>query len=147
MSMLTRKRILTLIPHEGVMCLLDTAEHWSATEIICQSARYASPDNPLRQADGTLAGACLIEIAAQAMALHGRLCGADDAPPPRPGLLVSLRDVTLHTGIVESTLGPLRIAANRLAEDQRGASYEFIVDALGRRLVEGRAMVLFAASA
>ena len=146
MSALTREQILGLIPHEGAMCLLDAAESWSTTEIICLSTRYALPDNPLRRADGTLGSACLIETAAQAMALHGRLCAAGNTAP-RPGFLVSLRDVTLHAGVLDGSLGPLRIAVSRSAGDTRGASYGFTVDASGRRLAEGRAVVLFEAPA
>lgn len=142
MSTLSREQILGLIPHAGAMCLLDTTESWNTTEIICLSTRYALPDNPLRQADGTLGSASLIEIAAQAMALHGRLSAPRNAPP-RPGLLVSLRDVMLYTGMLDGTHGPVRITVKRSLGDARGASYVFEVDASGQRLAEGRAMVLF----
>lgn len=144
MNMLARDEILPLIPHAGAMCLLDAAQSWNTDGIICISMRYARPDNPLRRADGTLGAACLIEIASQAMALHGRLCAADNAPP-RPGFLVSLRDATLHIAMLDGTEGPLTITARRLLNDARGASYEFSVDATGNILAEGRAMVLFEA--
>ncbi|MDE2239368.1 MAG: phosphotransferase, partial [Rhodospirillales bacterium] len=104
MSALDREAILACIPHAGAMCLLDSAETWDGTAISCVSSRYAQPDNPLRRADGTLGAACLIEIASQAMALHGRLCAANDAPP-RPGFLVSLRNVILHTAMLDGTHG------------------------------------------
>ncbi len=146
MNMLARDEILPLIPHAGAMCLLDAAQSWNADGIICISTRYARPDNPLRRADGTLGASCLIEIASQAMALHGRLCAADNAPP-HPGFLVSLRDATLHIAMLDGTEGPLTIAARSLLSDARGASYEFSVDATGNILAEGRAMVLFEAPA
>lgn len=146
MSALVREQILHLIPHAGAMCLLDAAESWNDTEIVCLSARYALPDNPLRRADGTLGAACLIEIAAQAMALHGRLCAADNTPP-RPGFLVSLRNLTLHIATLDGSQGPLHITVGQLLGDARGASYEFKVHASGRILAEGRAMVLFEAPA
>jgi predicted hotdog family 3-hydroxylacyl-ACP dehydratase len=126
------------------MCLLDDALSWDEAEIRCTSARYARPDNPLRRADGALGASCLIEIASQAMALHGRLCAADEAPP-RPGFLVSLRDVTLHAAILDGTQGALTITARQVLGDTRGASYEFSVRAAGMVLAEGRAMVLFEA--
>ncbi|HTQ72104.1 MAG TPA: phosphotransferase [Acidocella sp.] len=146
MSGLDRAAILRLIPHAGAMCLLDSAPGWDDAAITCLSTRYAQPDNPLRRADGTLGSACLIEIAAQAMALHGRLRKADSAPP-RPGFLVSLRDVTLHAATLDGTEGALTITARQLLGDARGASYEFNISARGTALAEGRAMVLFEAPA
>jgi predicted hotdog family 3-hydroxylacyl-ACP dehydratase len=146
MSALEREAILRLIPHAGAMCLLDAAEKWNDSEITCLSARYALADNPLRRADGSLGASCLIEIAAQAMALHGRLCAADGAPP-RPGLLVSLRETVLHSAMLDGTDGVLTVSARRLMGDARGASYAFAVRAAGRMLAEGRAMVLFAVAA
>ncbi len=146
MSLLDRAAILRLIPHAGAMCLLDSAQGWDDAEITCLSTRYAQPDNPLRRADGTLGASCLIEIASQAMALHGRLRGADNAPP-RPGFLISLRDVTLHAATLDATLGALTITARQLLGDARGASYEFNISARGKALAEGRAMVLFEAPA
>ena len=146
MNMLAREQILPLIPHAGAMCLLDAAQSWDTGGIICLSTRYAQPDNPLRRADGTLGAACLIEIASQAMALHGRLCAADTAAP-RPGFLVSLRETTLYIAALNGTEGPLTITARQLLGDARGASYEFSVNASGNILAEGRAMVLFEAPA
>lgn len=146
MNSLDREAILRRIPHAGAMCLLDSAQSWNGTEISCISTRYARPDNPLRRADGTLGAACLIEIASQAMALHGGLC-ASGCTPPRPGFLVSLRDVTLHTAVLDDTKGALNITARRLLGDARGASYEFRITSGGAVLAEGRAMVLFEALA
>ena len=144
MSMLDRAAILRLIPHAGAMCLLDSAQSWDDAEISCISTRYAQPDNPLRRADSTLGSSCLIEIASQAMALHGRLYATDDAPP-RPGFLVSLRDVILHTTTLDGTEGALIVIARQILGDARSASYEFNVSASGKALAEGRAMVLFEA--
>ena len=142
MNTLGREAILGLVPHAGAMCLLDSAQSWDESAITCVSSRYAQPDNPLRRADGTLGAACLIEIAAQAMALHGRLIAAHNAPP-RPGFLVSLRDVILHVGTLDGSHSALTINARQLLGDARGASYEFNVSADGVVLAEGRAMVLF----
>ena len=142
MNILAREAILGLVPHAGAMCLLDSAQGWDETTISCTSSRYAQPDNPLRRADGTLGAACLIEIASQAMALHGRLCAPNNVSP-RPGFLVSLRDVTLHIATLDASHGKLTINARQILGDARSASYEFCVDATGNILVEGRAMVLF----
>ncbi len=65
------------------------------------------------------------------MALHGRLCAADDAPP-RPGFLVSLRDVKLHAATLDGSEAALTVMARRILGDARGASYEFNVSASGK---------------
>ena len=47
--MLTRARILELIPHQGTMCLLDEVTAWSDATITCRTRSHLSPDNPLRR--------------------------------------------------------------------------------------------------
>lgn len=145
MSLLDHAALSGLIPHAGPMCLLDSVEHWDDDGIICLSRRYAQPDNPMRRADGTLGVASLIEVAAQAMAVHGRLRAGDDTPP-RPGFLVSLRDVTLQSPVLAEEGAVLTISARQLMGDARGASYAFSVQAGSREVLEGRCMVLFEAS-
>jgi predicted hotdog family 3-hydroxylacyl-ACP dehydratase len=144
MSGIGREIILGLIPHAGAMCLLDEVEHWDESGITCRSARYAAPDNPMLRADGSLGSACGIEIASQAMALHGRLSAPAEGQP-RPGLLVSLRDVRLRAPKFPMGAGPLTISARRLLGDARGASYAFTVMAGEDEWLSGRATVLFEA--
>jgi predicted hotdog family 3-hydroxylacyl-ACP dehydratase len=140
---MNRETILGLIPHGGSMCLLDEVLEWDAESVRCLSHRFAAADNPLRRADGTLGTASGIEIAAQAMALHGRLTAPADGPPT-PGYLVSLRDVHLATPTLNST-GPLTINATRLLGDANSASYAFTITSGGAGLLSGRATVLFGA--
>jgi predicted hotdog family 3-hydroxylacyl-ACP dehydratase len=137
-----RDRILGLIPHDGAMCLLDTVEDWNEAGITCLSARYAAADNPMRRADGTLGTASAIEIAAQAMAVHGRLMAPKDGPP-RPGFLVALRDVAARAATLPPGIGPLTVNARRIMGDARGATYAFTVMAAGDAWLTGRATVLF----
>lgn len=144
MTVIGREAILGLIPHGGAMCLLDEVLHWDMTGITCCSRRYAAADNPLRRSDGTLGSAAGIEIASQAMALHGRLSAPEDGPP-RPGFLVSLRDVRLRAPLLPPEIGPLTIVAQQLLGDARGASYGFTVSAGGDEWLSGRATVLFKA--
>lgn len=144
MTVLGRDAILGLIPHGGAMCLLDDVLHWDAATITCGSSRYAAHDNPLRRADGSLGSAAGIEIASQAMALHGRLSAPQDGPP-RPGFLVSLRDLTLRAALLPPDLGPLTITARQLLGDARGASYSFTVIGGEDEWLSGRATVLFEA--
>jgi predicted hotdog family 3-hydroxylacyl-ACP dehydratase len=143
MNRLGRNDILTMIPHAGAMCLLDEVLDWDEASVRCLSQRFAAPDNPLRRTDGTLGAACGIEIAAQAMALHGRLTAPADGRPI-PGYLVSLRDVHLSRPALDIA-GPLTISATRLLGDTGSASYSFTVTAQDAALLSGRATVLFGA--
>mgnify|MGYP001334064567 FL=1 len=70
---LDRAGIAARIPHSGAMCLLDALLRWTNESITCTVHDTADPTHPLRLA-GTLPSACALELAAQAMALHGALC-------------------------------------------------------------------------
>jgi predicted hotdog family 3-hydroxylacyl-ACP dehydratase len=145
MNRLARPEIMALIPHAGAMCLLDEVLAWDADHVSCLSHRFAAADNPLRRADGVLGTAGGIEIAAQAMAVHGRLI-APHGGAPVPGMLVSLRDVRLHAASLDGP-GPLTITATRLLGDAQGASYSFTVSGAASELLSGRATVMFGANA
>ncbi len=135
-----RDTIATLIPHAGTMCLLDGLLSWDETTIHCLSRRYQNADNPLRRADGTLGIATGIEIAAQAMALHGGLT----APPgssPAQGRLASLRDIRFAAASLDGA-GDLMVEAQRLLGDSAGATYRFALTRDGATLISGRATVL-----
>ena len=141
MSHFTHNDIMAMIPHDGAMCLLDEVLEWDATTLRCLSYRFSAADNPLRRADGRLASACGIEIAAQAMAVHGRLT-APAGGAPVPGYLVSLRDVHLATAFITGA-GPLTIMVTQLMGDVGGASYDFTVSSERKKMISGRATVLF----
>ena len=142
MSALGRDKILGMIPHAGAMCLLDEVLSWDKDSVRCLSHRYRQADNPLRRADGTLGAACGIEIAAQTMAVHGRLT-AGQGGEPRPGYLVSLRGVRLAAALLDGAAGPLVIGARLVQGDGSGATYEFAITAEGKTWLTGRATVLF----
>jgi predicted hotdog family 3-hydroxylacyl-ACP dehydratase len=138
--MISRDKIAALIPHAGRMCLLDRVIEWSPTAIRCVSQQHHAPDNPLRS-HGRLGAACGVEFAAQAMALHGRLCAAaTDAP--RHGYLASLRQLTCRCGRLDLIAADLVIDAERLAGDERQAMYQFTLRGDGTELVSGRAAVV-----
>ena len=145
MSSFGRAQILAMIPHSGAMCLLDEVAGWGPDWVRCLSHRFAAQDNPLRRPDGTLGAACGIEIAAQAMAVHGWLTEQDGGPPV-PGYLVSLREVRLATAWLDAQAGPLMINATRLTRDVRGAFYNFTVGSGESEFLSGRATVLFGVS-
>lgn len=139
---LDRNGIAARIPHSGPMCLLERMLSWSNDEIVCHAGNAADAAHPLRLADA-LPAACALEVASQAMALHGALC-ARASGGPTPGMLASARGVHLHVNRLDDAPGPLRVRAHRLAGVEGQAMYGFEVhDARDRLLVDGRATVVF----
>ncbi len=142
MTVLDRDQIAALIPHAGAMCLLDRAEHWDATSIRCATSRHRRADNPLARAEGGIGAVCAVELAAQAMALHGRLLG-DASGPPRPGALASVRDLRLRTPRLDGIAGDIAIDAVLLMSDGSSATYSFALSAAQNEIARGRATVIF----
>ncbi|MEO5813559.1 MAG: phosphotransferase [Rhodanobacter sp.] len=131
-----------LIPHAGTMCLLDGVLSWDERSIHALSASHARADNPLRSAQG-LHAIHLAEYGAQAMAVHGALLArAQGATTPRPGLLVSLRDVQLVEEYVDQLDGNLDVHAECLHADSGSAQYAFRVEHCGCLLASGRAAII-----
>lgn len=141
MILIDRERIASMIPHSGSMCLLDGVLSWNATSVRCLSRRYRDGDNPMRRADGELGMACGIEIAAQAMAVHGQLIAGNGERPSR-GYLASVRDVMFGSRRLDAASGDLVIDAERLMGDAHGATYRFVLASEGIDLLSGRATVL-----
>ncbi len=144
---LTRAGIAALIPHQGSMCLLARLDAWDRQHIVCAATNHRDADHPLRTRRGLLAP-CVIEYAAQAMALHGALVGQAAGAPASPGYLASARGVQLQVlrlddlPVPEAGADELRIEATRQAGDARQILYAFTVHHAGRRLAEGRAAVV-----
>lgn len=139
--MLDRALILSLVPHQGAMCLLDRVESWSATSIDCRASSHLSPDNPLRHA-GRLAGLCGIEYGLQAAAVHGGLLAGDGAPAPA-GWLAAIRTSAWQSPYLDDpAFGELIVEADLLLRDPGGLIYEFAVrSAQGIILVSGRGTI------
>ena len=136
---LNRDEIAALIPHGGAMVLLDGVEDWGPAFVLARTETHQSADNPLRRA-GRLHAIAAIEIAGQAMAVHGRLIG--DRVPKR-GVLGSLRDLRLHTDRLDDIAGPIAVHAELLTGWGKACAYRFRLQAGTRPLVEGRAGVFF----
>lgn len=139
--MLDRQQILRLIPHQGVSCLLDGMLSWSADGILCNARSHLDQGNALRRA-GRLGTICGAEYGLQAAALHGALLGGGKVP--RPGYLVSLRDVAIGAERLDDAAhGTLEIEAKRVRQDVAGWIYEFrLVSEAGRCLLSGRAAIV-----
>jgi predicted hotdog family 3-hydroxylacyl-ACP dehydratase len=141
-----RDQIAAMIPHAGEMCLLDEVLHWDEVSVRCASRCYAGAKNPMRRADGVLGAACGIEIAAQAMAVHGRL-SAQPGGEPGVGYLASVRDVRLAAARLDGEPGDVIVEAARLMGDSGGATYRFSLTRDGAALLIGRATVLLTVTA
>lgn len=140
-TLLNAADIAARVPHSGAMCLLHSLHESSDTHVLCSTTSHHDSDNPLRSAGGLLA--CnAIEYAAQAMALHGAMTTAANAPP-QGGLLASVRGVKLHMPRLDTIDGPLFVHAERLAGDAGQAMYKFTLhDEQQNTLAKGRATVL-----
>ncbi len=139
--MRTRDQILSLIPHQGAMCLLDEVVTWDQSGIRCRTRSHLLSSNPLRSG-GRLRAVHLCEYAAQAMAIHGGLVAQGVGEPPRPGLLVSLRAMRIECASLESLAGFLDVSAEVLLASGDSWQYSLSVEHGGRRLASGRAAVM-----
>src|SRR5207249_9236852 len=62
---INKAEIRTLIPHSGLMCLLDQVTQWDDRSIKCVANTHRDPANPLRRS-GHLAALHAFEYGAQA---------------------------------------------------------------------------------
>jgi predicted hotdog family 3-hydroxylacyl-ACP dehydratase len=136
-----RELILSLIPHQDSMCLLDEVVEWDPSRIHCRSASHRSADHPLRNATG-LRAIHLCEYGAQAMAVHGGLLASAAGGRAQPGLLVSLRAVRIARSFVHDLAGSLDVHAEKLIDTASSWQYAFRVEHEGAVLAEGRAAVM-----
>jgi predicted hotdog family 3-hydroxylacyl-ACP dehydratase len=134
------ERVAALIPHSGTMCLLERIEHWDESSVTVATTTHRNPANPLAGRSG-LRAIHLCEYGAQAMAVHGGLAASARGERTQPGMLVSLRDVTLGCDFVQGLDGELLVEAHRLHDNGSAWQYEFRVTHAGRLLAHGRATV------
>ena len=139
--MIGREEILSLIPHQGAMCLWDEVVSWDTASIRLRARNHRDPTHPLRSGD-RLHAVHLCEYGAQAMAVHGGLRAARDAGRARPGVLVALRGVTLHVKRFDDLPGDIECEAEPLAESVDSQQYAFRISHDGELIAEGRAAVM-----
>ena len=141
---INKSEIRTLIPHSGLMCLLDSVSEWDDRSIICISNTHRDPANPLRR-DGRLSAVHAFEYAAQAVAVHGGLRARSAGATAPPGYLAALREARLHVKRLNDVASPLRICAHRLFGEGANAVYECSVSAGDALLVDGRITIMLRA--
>jgi predicted hotdog family 3-hydroxylacyl-ACP dehydratase len=139
--MIDRDSLLTLIPHQGAMCLWDEVVEWDAQHIRLRAHNHRDLSHPLRS-DDRLRALHLCEYGAQAMAVHGGLRAQAGGGAARPGMLVALRGIALHVARVDDLPGPLEGEAEVLVEAEDSQQYAFRILHAGTLLAEGRAAVM-----
>ena len=136
-----KSEIRTLIPHSGLMCLLDEVVHWDEGSIVCISNTHGDPDNPLRR-QGRLSAVHAFEYGAQAAAVHGGLRARATGTIASPGFLAALRDGRLYVKRLDHIHLPLRICATHLFGDGANTVYEFVLSAATVPVAEGRVIIV-----
>jgi predicted hotdog family 3-hydroxylacyl-ACP dehydratase len=140
-GMINKEEIRTLIPHSGLMCLLDSVIEWDDQSIICSSSTHRDPANPLRR-KGQLSAVHAFEYGAQAAAVHGGLRARAAGRMASPGYLAALRDAHLHIADLDDVHSPLEICARRLLGDSANTIYECRISADGALLADGRITIM-----
>ncbi len=138
---INKPEIRTLIPHSGLMCLLDSVTEWDDRSITSISNTHRDPANPLRR-DGRLSALHAFEYAAQAVAVHGGLRARSVGMTAPPGYLAALRDARLRVICLDDVASPLQICAHRLFGDAANAVYECRVSAGDLLLADGRITIM-----
>lgn len=139
--MLDKSDWSALIPHKGLMCLLDAVVGWDDTRVHARSDSHRRDDNPLRS-DGMLRALHLCEYGAQAMAVHGALLARAARGPVTAGYLVSLRAVELRLERIDDLDGALDVHGERLLGSDSSWQYAFRIEHAGIEIASGRAAVM-----
>ena len=138
---INKTEIRTLIPHSGLMCLLDEVTQWDDGSITCVTNTHRDSANPLRR-DGRLSVVHAFEYGAQAAAVHGGLRARSVGATAPPGYLAALRDARLHVVFLDDIGSPLQVCANRLFGDGANTVYECRVLADNALLANGRVTII-----
>jgi predicted hotdog family 3-hydroxylacyl-ACP dehydratase len=136
-----KAEIRTLIPHSGLMCLLDEVTQWDDQSIVCVTNTHRDPVNPLRRGE-RLSALHAFEYAAQAAAVHGGLRARSARTTAAPGYLAALRDGRLNVIRLDQIHLSLRVCATRLFGDRANTVYEFLISAASVLIAEGRIIIL-----
>ena len=138
---ISKAEIRALIPHSGLMCLVDEVVQWDDRSIACVSNTHRDPANPLRR-HGCLSAVHAFEYGAQAAAVHGGLRARAASTTASPGYLAALRDGRLHVTRLDCIHLPLQIFATRLYGEGANTVYEFTISAATVVIAEGRVTIV-----
>jgi len=136
-----KSEIRKLIPHAGLMCLVDRVIEWDDRSITCTSDTHRDPANPLRR-NGQLSALHAFEYGAQAAAVHGGLRARSAGEIAPPGYLAALREAHLHVVRLDHIQLPLQVYACRLFGDTVNTVYECRISAGDVLLADGRITIM-----
>ena len=139
--LINKAEIQALIPHSGLMCLLDSVTQWDDRSIMCMTDTHRDPANPLRRT-GRLSALHAFEYGAQAAAVHGGLRARSVGATAPPGYLAALRNARLHATHLDDIDGPLEIFASHLFGDGANTVYECRVSSGKTVIAEGRVTII-----
>jgi predicted hotdog family 3-hydroxylacyl-ACP dehydratase len=131
----------TLIPHAGLMCLLDTVLGWDDESILCATETHRDPANPLRR-EGSLSALHAFEYGAQAAAVHGGLQARSAGVAIPLCYLAALRDAHLQVTRLDDIALPLEVRAQRLFGESGNQIYECRISAGDILLADGRITIM-----
>jgi len=123
---------LDRMPHSGPMRLIEAVLASDPDRVRCLAADHRAPTCPLRL-DGVLHGATLVEIGAQAAAVHASIHAMGGA---HTGLVLALGNVIVARDVVGSD-GRIEATAERIAGDGDSARYRFEVSDAAGLIVSG----------
>jgi predicted hotdog family 3-hydroxylacyl-ACP dehydratase len=136
-----KAEIRTLIPHAGLMCLLDRVIAWNDKAIVCITNTHRDPSNPLLR-NGRLSALHALEYGAQAAAVHGGLRARAAGTAAQPGYLAAIRDAHLQVARLDDIASPLKIHARRLFGENANTVYECRISAGSTPLASGRVTIV-----
>src|SRR5947209_15492663 len=139
--LINKAEIQALIPHSGLMCLLDSVTQWDDRSIMCMTDTHRDPANPLRRA-GRLSALHAFEYGAQAAAVHGGLRARSVGATAPPGYLAALRDGRLHVARLDHIHLSLQVCATRLFGDRANTVYEWLISAASVLVAQGRIIIV-----
>lgn len=138
---IVKAEIRTLIPHAGLMCLLDSVLKWDDESIVCTSETHRDPANPLRR-EGRLSALHAFEYGAQAAAVHAGLRARSAGVSAPSYYVAALRDAHLQVVRLDNIDSPLEVRAHCLFGAGGNAIYECRVAAGDALLADGRITVM-----
>ncbi len=128
---------LNRMPHQGAMRLIKRVVIATDTHIHCVASDHNVNDYPLRL-NGTLFSVTLVELGAQAAAVHTSLYNIANN---HTGLLIGLKKVEFTKNVVGETSQNLDIYADQIHFDADVALYSFCVRSEEQEIVKGQAML------
>lgn len=114
------------LPHALDMRLIEEIVSWDKSNIYCQSRLTTAFAHPLQLDDGSFPVICLLEYAAQALALHGLLCTSSNKGIQSASIISCKRLAIASSSITNCDL-TIDVSATLRAQSSGAASYRVSV--------------------